>query len=281
VNRFFLICVLAYVGMFDANAAFAHAVCGARVFPVPLTIDDPGVSDEASIPTFTYQRSGAEGGPGPTHQYDFEFEYDKRITTNLGLAVNYGWSIFRTEHAQTQTGFKNLSITAKYQTCVNPDHEFIFTLGLEREFGRTGTQHTGADEYGATTPTVYFGKGFGDLPVGFLRPFAITGQFSYSIADKGLKATPVPDRDTGLTSLQYNRGNSNQWFGGVAALYSVPYLQSQVKTWDCRHFWVGSRPSLKSLGHRRLPRRARRGQPGPQRPASFTRANGMRSASRR
>ena len=94
--------------MFGANAAFAHAVCGARVFPVTLTIDDPGVSDEASIPIFTYQRSGAEGGPGPTHQYDFEFEYSKLITKSLGLIVDYGWSIFQTEHAQTQTGFQNL-----------------------------------------------------------------------------------------------------------------------------------------------------------------------------
>jgi hypothetical protein len=143
MNRFFAVCTLACADVFFANAAFAHAVCGARVFPVPLTIDDPGVSDEASVPTFTYQRSGAEGGPGPVHEYDFEFEYDKRITDNLGLAVNYGWSVFRTEHAQPQTGFQNLSITAKYQTCISPDHEFIFTLGLEREFGRTGTQHTG------------------------------------------------------------------------------------------------------------------------------------------
>jgi hypothetical protein len=164
-----------------------------------------------------------------THEYDFNFEYDKRITANLGLAVNYGWNIFQTDHAKTQTGFQNLFVTAKYQTCVSPDHEFIFTVGLQREFGRTGTQHTGADEYGATTPTVYFGKGLNDLPVGFLRPFAITGQFSYSIADKGLKATPVTDPDTGLISLQFNSGNSNQWFGGISVQYSIPYLQSQVR----------------------------------------------------
>jgi hypothetical protein len=36
-----------------AGHALAHAVAGARVFPVTLTIDDPGVADEASIPTFT------------------------------------------------------------------------------------------------------------------------------------------------------------------------------------------------------------------------------------
>jgi hypothetical protein len=44
--------------------AMAHAVCGPRTFPVTLTLDDPGVADEASLPTFTYQHSGASDGPG-------------------------------------------------------------------------------------------------------------------------------------------------------------------------------------------------------------------------
>ena len=37
----------------------------------------------------------------------------------------------------------------------------------------------GADEPNSTSPGVFFGKGFGDLPDGlaWLRPFAITGAF--------------------------------------------------------------------------------------------------------
>jgi hypothetical protein len=46
------------------TTATAHAVAGDRFFPVTLTLDDPGVDDEASLPTFTWQRSGANGGPG-------------------------------------------------------------------------------------------------------------------------------------------------------------------------------------------------------------------------
>ena len=103
------------------------------------------------------------------------------------------------------------------------------SLGLAREFGRTGTEHTGADAYGSTGPILYFGKGLGDLPIGYLRPLAITGELSYTFADKGLKATPVTDPDTGLTSLQFNNGNSNQWSGGLSIQYSIPYLQSQVR----------------------------------------------------
>jgi hypothetical protein len=230
--------VLACAGLLALrmHPALAHAVCGSRVFPVTLTIDDPGVADEASLPTFTYQRSGADGGPGPTHEYDFNFEYDKRITTNLGVGVNYGWNVHQTEHAKTQTGFSNLFVTVKYQTCVSPDHEFIATVGLQREFGRTGTAHTGADEFGATTPTLYFGKGLGDLPIPLLRPFAITGELSYAVADKALKAASVTDPSTGLMSLQSNNGNSNRWFGGVSLQYSIPYLQTQVKDYGLPPF---------------------------------------------
>ncbi len=219
----------ACAGALGPRAALAHAVCGDRVFPVTLTLDDPGVADEASVPTFTYQRSGADGGPGPTHAYDFDFEYDKRITDDFGIGLSYGWSVEQTDHARTQTGFGNLAATAKYQSCLSPEHEFIVAAGLERVFGRTGTAHAGADGFGSTAPNLYFGKGFGDVPVDALRPLAVTGQLSYSVADKGLKATPTADPDTGLMSLTYNAGNSNQWFGGLAVQYSLPYLQSQVK----------------------------------------------------
>ena len=219
----------ACAGVLTPHALLAHAICGDRLFPVTLTLDDPGVADEASVPTFTYQRSGADGGPGPTHEYDFNFEYDKRITNDLGFAVNYGWNVYQIDNAKTQTGFQNLFVTAKYQTCISPDHEFIVTIGVQREFGRTGTEHTGADEYGATTPTLYFGKGFGDLPVGFLRPLAITGELSYSVGDKAIKQSQMTDADSGISVLKYNSGNPTQWFGGVSVQYSLPYLQAQVK----------------------------------------------------
>ena len=228
MNRVTFPVALAGVLALGMNAAYGHAVCGARIFPVTLTLDDPGVADEASIPTFTWQRSGAGGGTGPTNQYHFGFEYDKRITTNLGLALNYGGTIQQTAGDKTRTGFQNLFATLKYATCVSPEHEFQLGVGLQREFGGTGTLAIGADAYGSTAPTLYAGKGLGDLPIGSLRALAITGEFSYSIADRSLKATQVTDPDTGLMSLQYNNGNPNSWFGGVSVQYSLPYLQSQV-----------------------------------------------------
>jgi hypothetical protein len=57
--------------------AMAHAVCGERVFPATLAIDDPGINDELSIPTLTYLPSNSDGarssmwarsaGPRPLH----------------------------------------------------------------------------------------------------------------------------------------------------------------------------------------------------------------------
>ncbi len=164
----------------------------------------------------------------PTNTISISSTTSGSPTTSVWASTTAG-RVQQIDHAKTQTGFSNLSATAKYQTCVSADHEFIVALGVQREFGRTGTAHTGADQYGGTTPTLYFGKGLGDLPVGYLRPFAITGEFSYTVADKALKAMQVIDPDTGISSLQYNGGNPNQWFGGISLQYSLPYLQSEVK----------------------------------------------------
>lgn len=217
-----------------AHTADAHAIAGARVFPVTLTVDDPGVADEASVPTFSVQRTGASGDLGPTWRYNLGFELDKRITENFGVGVSDAYTVQSTHGDKTRTGFLNLSVIAKYQAWVNGPHEAIVSLGLIREFGRTGTAHIGADEYGSTTPTIYFGKGMGDVPIPALRPFAITGTFGYTLADKKLKAMDAvagmsADGVTGLPTRTFNNGASNMWVGGLTLQYSLPYLRSQVR----------------------------------------------------
>ena len=221
-------------------AAAAHAIAGARVFPVTLTLDDPGVADEVTLPQITYQRSGAGGGPGPVHEGDIDFEYDKRITKDFGLGINDGLVVQGTEHDKTRIGGENVEVTAKYQVLVDAPHELIFSVGVSREFGRTGTIHTGADQYGSTTPTMYFGKGLGDLPSDTLRPFAITGELSYTVADRALKplaptvgATP----GIGMAEAQFNAGNNNQYAAGLSLQYSIPYLVSQIRDFQAPAFF--------------------------------------------
>jgi hypothetical protein len=219
-----------------ASPANAHVIAGNRVFPVTLTFDDPGVSDEASLPALNYQRSGADGGSGPGHEVDLGFEFDKTITPTTALIINGGYDIQQMNGSKTQTGWENLVITGKWQAYTNAQHEFVASLGIQREIGGTGTTHTGADRYGSTSPTAYFGKGLGDLPIGLLRPLAITGELSYTFADKKLKSAQVADPDSGLISSQFNNGSNNAWNGGMSIQYSIPYLQSQVKDYGLPNF---------------------------------------------
>ncbi len=218
------------------QAALAHAIAGARVFPVTLTLDDPGVADEATLPQFNEQRSGAQGGPGPVETVNLGLEYDKRITRNIGFVLNDSFTVAHTEHDKTRTGWQNLVVTGKGTVLVDAPHELIVSLGVIRTFGHTGTAHVGAAEYGATAPTIYLGKGLGDLPVQALRPFAVTGELSYSVADRELKSV-APPPPASLTTIgagaaavtQFNNGYANRWSGGFSLQYSIPYLQSQVR----------------------------------------------------
>lgn len=85
------------------------------------------------------------------------------------------------------------------------------SVSVEQDFGRAGT--TGFESgYDTTVLAAYFGKGLGDIPVPALRPFAITGEIDYNIANTGVS----------------NGGSINTWSGGLTLQYSIPYLQAQV-----------------------------------------------------
>ena len=218
-----------------AASANAHVIAGARVFPVTLTIDDPGTADEASIPAFTYSRDGSNGGSGPTHHFGYGFEYDKTITPNTAIILNDGYLTQQIDGAKTQAGFGNLFVTGKWEFYLNAEHELVSSVGVIREIGGTGASHTGGDRYGSTAPTIYFGKGLGDLAIGFFRPLAVSGELSYVVADRKLKqvqqpagSAALPMFNTGIAA-QFNNGANNAWAAGVSVQYSLPYLQSQVR----------------------------------------------------
>ena len=41
--------------------AYPHAVCGDRIFPATLAIDDPGVTDELTVPTVQWLPQNSDG----------------------------------------------------------------------------------------------------------------------------------------------------------------------------------------------------------------------------
>jgi hypothetical protein len=166
---------------------FAHGFAGPHMFISTLLIDDPNVADEASVPTFMWLPQPTDGGPAPG-LYSLNFEFDKRVTENFGFSIGDGYQWLRTPGAKTANGWQNLEAALKYKVFVSPEHEFMLSLGVSREFARTGaTGANGAaldnDDTSSTTPTIFWGKGFGDLPIDYLRPLALTGTMGYQIAE--------------------------------------------------------------------------------------------------
>jgi hypothetical protein len=191
-------------------AASAHAVIGDRVFPVTLAVDDPGVGDEADV-TFGHIVSPDDNGDN-MNVNAVSYEYDKLITQNLDFSVASQYVSQNAPNGGSAKGWDNLTVGAKYLVYANARHEFMASVGLMAEIGGTGARSI-ANAYSTFSPTVYFGKGFGDLPasLGALRPFAITGEIGPNIT----------------TASSDNGPNSLGW--AFTLQYSVPYLQNQVK----------------------------------------------------
>lgn len=205
---------------FPLAQAWAHAVCGDRVFPATLTMDDPGVSDELSFPTIQYQPIPAAGGTSGGHSVDYGFEWDKTITRDLGIGIDDDY-LMQHVAGKSLDGWNNLSLTLKDELPCREAHEFMVSLGVVHEFAGTGSsllrQNGVTDAVGSTTPTLYMGKGFGDLTVGYLRPFAVTGELGYQLSD--------------APSL-----SPNQWAYAASLQYSLPYLQQNVKALNLPDF---------------------------------------------
>jgi hypothetical protein len=217
---------LAVIGLLVPARAYAHGVAGARLFISTMLIDDPNVADEATLPMFFWLPQPNSPGAQPSQQYQLDFEWDKRITENFGFGISDGYSWLRQPGMKTANGWQNIELTLKYKPYVNAEHEFMMSIGVIRDFARTGANGTngatlGNDDSGSTTPTFYFGKGLGDLPIGYLRAFAITGTIGYQIADTKLKIVD--------SAGDFNNGTPNQWVGGMSVQYSMLYLSSQVK----------------------------------------------------
>jgi hypothetical protein len=229
MNRHIPAAALLCAGALLHAQAYAHAVCGSRVYPVTLTLDDPGVADEVTIPQIVYTRAAADGGPGPSHDTDIQFEYDKRLTDEFGFAFNDDYTVNQQNNAKTETGWDDLTVTFKWAKCVDPDNDLQLGFGIIREFGRTGTSHVGSDQYGNTAPTVYLGKGADFIPVPMLQPLQFTGELSYALADKEYKQFTTTNPITGVSSVTANDGYANAWIGSFSVQYSIPYLQNTIK----------------------------------------------------
>ncbi|HYM72338.1 MAG TPA: hypothetical protein VET89_05105 [Stellaceae bacterium] len=203
--------------------ACAYTAAGDRQFPATVLLPQLTPGDEAYI---TYNMLPLHsGGPGtPNRSSNFSATYAKTITDRWGIAIEETYSRLDQTGAGTLTGWQNLDGELKYLAVDDPLHEFVMSLGLDRETGGTGAARVGAANSGATTPRIYFGKGLGDLDVGYLRPLAVTGLVGMQFAD----AAPRPDLIT----------------AGFVVEYSIPYLQSKVHSFDLPEMVRGLTPIM-------------------------------------
>jgi hypothetical protein len=185
--------------------AYPHAVCGSRIFPATLGIDDPGVNDEFS-PTFTYLPSNSGG----SQEFDAEFSYSKTITPNIGVVISDG----ATWQHPGGYGWEPLNTELQWGNFCWPEHEFMATVGFAVGWAGTGTG-TQAQPFNTYQPVIDVGKGFGDLPtsMNLLRPVALTGELSETFPGQA------------WTGGSQNPTNLN-W--GFSVQYSLPYYNANV-----------------------------------------------------
>jgi hypothetical protein len=209
----------------------AHEIVGNRFFPATLTIDDPGVNDELALPTMSWFKTPTTADALGFKQRDVSGEFSKRITDDFAVSVGSTWSKLYAPGGPAMTGangFQNLETSFKYRLYKNDEHEFVFSAGLNVEWGGSGAQSVGAERFTTYTPTIFFGKGLGDLPIDWIRPFAVTGVFGYAIPGNRATTSVIgTDPDTGEQIIDTEFHPRVLVWGG-SLQYSMPYLKSAV-----------------------------------------------------
>jgi hypothetical protein len=210
-----------------SSGASAHCFVGARFLPATLNVDDPCVADELSLPTVSHFKNGDDPS---ARQTDVAGEFSKRITETFGVSIGSTWTNLHPPGGPSVSGFQNIETSFKWQFLTVPEHEFVMSAALSVEWGGTGSQGVGAERFNVYTPTLFFGKGFGDLPqsAGWLRAFAITGQVGYAIPGQRQTIESIDvDADTGIVTADIETHPDVLVWGGTLQ-YSMPYLKQNV-----------------------------------------------------
>src|SRR6202049_3676408 len=179
------------------------AYVGDRFFPSTLAPTVPPPADFYKPPYFVELPDTAT-----TREIDVPTTYSRLITKD--------WSVFFTEtfrsieqaNTGTRSGFDNFVIGTQYQLYTNPEHQFVFTIGGTAAIGGTGAPGI-ASSFSTLTPTIYIGKGFGDLPdsLAWLRPLTVSGTVAVAVPTESFTLTSLgtinrPSADAGaFTSL--------------------------------------------------------------------------------
>ena len=212
-----------------ATGAQAHGLIGKRFFPATLAIDDPFVADELSLPTISHIKLRGDEESPPTRETSINAEFSKRLSRDFGFSLAGTYKILDPDQGSQVTGFDNMEVSLKYVFFKNEEHETLLSLGVGWDVGGTGSKKVGAESFDTVTPTLFFGKGFGDLPdsLELVKPFAVTGAIGLALPTRRYNVIRTTETDGTVTSEREKNITTVQW--GFSFQYSLQYLQSYVR----------------------------------------------------
>src|SRR3979490_1545342 len=177
---------------------------GDRFFPSTLATTVPTPADFYNPPYFVKLPDTAT-----THEIDIPTTYSRLVTKDWSVFFTETFRILDVANKGRLSGFDNLVIGTQYQLYTNPEHQFVFTVGGTAAIGGTGSPGIAAS-FSTLTPTVYIGKGFGDLPdsLAWLRPLTVSSTV----------AVAVPTASTSLGTIDSLRADA----GAFTSLMTVP-----------------------------------------------------------
>jgi hypothetical protein len=199
-GRLLLLCLVAM----PATPLRAHGIVGNRMFVEPLVTEDANVKNELDLPAaeFLVEPDGS--------WRTIRFSFEKSLYPHRFSFILEEDRIYRHEKGRGLAGWDNLDLGLKWEAYENTQHEFVLSPALFLTVPTGSTSVTGHET--ALQPMILYGKGFGDVAPGWLRPFAIQGDFGY-------RATVTGPRDR---ELIYD----------AVLMYSIPYLNRRVRNAD-------------------------------------------------
>src|ERR1700738_1702550 len=166
------------------------AYVGDRFFPSTLATTVPTPADCYKPPYFVLL-------PGPattptTREIDIPTTYSRLVTRDLAVFFTETFRILDDANRGTRTGFEDFVIGAQYQLYTNPQHQFVFTVGGTAAIGGTGSPQV-ASSFSTLTPTIYIGKGFGDLPdsMAWVRPPTVSATVAVAVTTESSTLTSL------------------------------------------------------------------------------------------
>src|ERR1700676_3519031 len=161
-------------------SAVSAGYVGDRFFPSTLATTVPTAGDFYNPPYFVKLPDTAT--TPTTREIDIPTTSSRLVTKDLGVFFTETFRIVEDANRGTRSGFDNFVIGAQYQLYTNPEHQFIFTVGGTAAIGGTGSPGI-ASSFSTLTPTIYIGKGFGDLPdsLAWLRPLTVSGTVAVAV----------------------------------------------------------------------------------------------------